>query len=113
MTEKRPEIIEGYTARKRTPCGNMYITINRQENDISEMFATLGKAGTCSRAFLEGMGRVISLAIRKGVSEEDIAKTLMGIRCADSNSITGHSCLHTLSVAIKDVISLNNKKEDK
>lgn len=106
----RPETIDGTTRRRKTPCGNMYITINKDGNEIVEIFTHLGKPGTCPRAFLEALGRVTSLAIRKGVSSDDIVKTLAGIRCADSNNINEYSCPHTLSNAIKEEIEKNKEE---
>ena len=78
----RPEIMTGTTTRKRTSCGDLYVTVNRDEAlKPFEAFATMGKAGGCEGSFNEAIGRLISLCLRAGVQPRDIVKQLIGIRC--------------------------------
>src|SRR5581483_7545591 len=78
----RPEIMTGTTTRKRTSCGDLYVTVNRDEElRPFEAFATMGKAGGCEGSFNEAIGRLISLCLRAGVQPRDIVKQLIGIRC--------------------------------
>nr|WP_238339457.1 vitamin B12-dependent ribonucleotide reductase [Candidatus Manganitrophus noduliformans] len=78
----RPEMMIGTTTRKRTSCGDLYLTVNQDEKGLPfEAFATMGKAGGCEGSFNEAIGRLISLCLRAGVTPRDIVKQLIGIRC--------------------------------
>ena len=58
----------------------MYITINFDENGKPfEVFTNLGKAGSSDSAQLEGISRLISMALRAGVDNESIISQLRGI----------------------------------
>ena len=79
---ERPRQIQGITERVRTGHGNMYITINFDENqEPFEVFGTLGKAGGCDSAQLEAISRLVSLALRSGISPEEVIAQLKGITC--------------------------------
>jgi ribonucleoside-diphosphate reductase alpha chain len=77
----RPERTYGVTQRSSTGCGKIYVTINRDDLGICEVFAQMGKGGGCANSQIEATGRLISLALRSGVKVESILKQLMGIRC--------------------------------
>ncbi len=78
----RPAITHGSTARKPTSCGDLYLTINEDEQGRPfEVFANMGKAGGCEASQNEATGRLISLALRAGVEPDAIVKQLIGIRC--------------------------------
>ncbi|MBN4054611.1 vitamin B12-dependent ribonucleotide reductase [Nitrospira defluvii] len=78
----RPDQMVGTTTRRRTSCGDLYLTVNRdEEGKPFEAFATMGKAGGCEGSFNEAIGRLISLCLRAGVAPRDIVKQLIGIRC--------------------------------
>ena len=77
----RPQDLHGQTQRIRTGCGWLYITVNEHDNKPYEIFLRLGKAGNCASAWTEAIGRVTSLAIRKGATIEEVIKQLSGISC--------------------------------
>ncbi|MBI3594540.1 MAG: vitamin B12-dependent ribonucleotide reductase [Nitrospirae bacterium] len=78
----RPSITHGSTAKKPTSCGDLYLTINEDDNgNPFEVFANMGKAGGCEASQNEATGRLISLALRAGVEPDAIVKQLIGIRC--------------------------------
>ncbi len=82
VPRERPRQIQGITERVHTGHGNMYVTINFQEEGKPfEVFSTLGKAGGCDSAQLEAISRLASLALRSGVSVEDVVEQLRGITC--------------------------------
>ncbi|MCL2475021.1 MAG: vitamin B12-dependent ribonucleotide reductase [Chloroflexi bacterium] len=78
---KRIKTTAGVTERITTGCGHLYITINSDEKGPCEVFGFLGKSGGCASAQLEGVCRLISIALRSGVKMESIIKQLKGIRC--------------------------------
>lgn len=65
IVQPRPMVVHGATYRMNTPIGTAFITINTTENNEPlEVFINVGKAGTDAYAMAEGLGRIISLALR-------------------------------------------------
>jgi ribonucleoside-diphosphate reductase alpha chain len=78
----RPEVIIGTTTKVSTGCGNLYVTINVDEDGMPfELFTQMGKAGGCAASQLEATGRLVSLAFRAGVEVKSIIEQLRNIRC--------------------------------
>ncbi len=78
----RPQMLAGKTFRMNSPLGDLYVTINQDEQGKPfEVFATLGKAGGAAMADAEAIGRLISLSLRSGISMTDIIQQLRGISC--------------------------------
>jgi ribonucleoside-diphosphate reductase alpha chain len=71
----------GTTIHKETSCGTLYITINRQEGMVIEVFIDLGKAGGCSKCQNEALARVISMGLQHGVPAIKYMETLRGLQC--------------------------------
>jgi ribonucleoside-diphosphate reductase alpha chain len=90
---KRPKVTRGVTERVNTGCGYIYVTVNFDQQGISEVFSTLGKAGGCAAAQLEAISRLISLALRSGIDIDSIVKHLRGIRCPSIAWEQGHAIL--------------------
>jgi len=78
----RPNVTTGQTVRMNTGCGNLYVTINEDEEGRAfELFNHMGKAGGCAASQNEAIGRLISYALRCGAKIEPLLKQLKGISC--------------------------------
>ena len=110
---ERPPALKGKTIRMETGCGPLYVTINEDEYGLFEVFNTMGKAGGCVASQTEAIGRLISLALRSGVSTEAIIKQLIGISCHKPYGFGAQrilSCADAVAKAIK--IYLEEKSRD-
>ena len=83
MKKPRPSVTEGETIRVVTGCGRMYITVNSVDGQLFEVFAVLGKAGSCTKIVMEGISRIVTLALRCDVPVEEIVAQLKGLRCPE------------------------------
>jgi ribonucleoside-diphosphate reductase alpha chain len=122
MTEMkvRPSVVEGKTVLVKTGCGNLYVTVNKHDGEVFEVFASLGKAGGCASAQLETIGRLLSWGLRSGASIEEAILSLSGIHCHESsddktNTNRIRACADAISCAISKCINLEKEKtiEDK
>jgi hypothetical protein len=79
VKKPRPETLEGKTFKLRTNGGNLFLTINSIHAAPFEVFVRVGKAGDDVMCLCEAIGRQVSLALRYGISPEEIAEELRGI----------------------------------
>jgi len=96
----------GSTTKFRMGCGTLFVTVNKDERGLCEVFANLGKAGGCP-AQSEATCRAVSAALRCGVEPEVLIEQLKGIRCLstiarrkDNNEINVLSCPDAIARAI-------------
>ena len=87
----RPEVTCGLTERMKIGCGNLYVTVNYDENGVCEVFTSTGKAGGCPSQS-EATARLVSIALRSGVSMDEILEQLRGIRCPSTIRHAGMKC---------------------
>ncbi|MHC4677765.1 MAG: adenosylcobalamin-dependent ribonucleoside-diphosphate reductase, partial [Planctomycetota bacterium] len=76
----RPRKTSGQTIKARTGCGTLFISVNKDENGLCEVFANLGKAGGCPSQS-EATCRAVSAALRCGVDPRVLIEQLKSIRC--------------------------------
>lgn len=109
----RPSVTYGNTEKVKIGCGNLYITVNSDENGICEVFTNLGRAGGCPSQS-EATSRLISMALRSGIDVKAIVEQLKGIRChstlrqmANNKDIKVLSCPDAIGRAIERSIGEN------
>ena len=98
----------GSTTKFRMGCGTLFVTVNKDEQGLCEVFANLGKAGGCL-AQSEATCRAISAALRCGVKPDILIEQLKGIRCLstiarrrDNRNINVLSCPDAIAQAIAE-----------
>lgn len=88
---QRPAILTGLTEQMKIGCGNLYVTVNYDENGICEVFTSTGKVGGCPSQS-EATARLASIALRSGLSVKEIVHQLEGIRCPSTIRQSGVNC---------------------
>ncbi len=76
---KRPQFLKGFTEVIKTGYGNLYVTVNTYDNKPFEVFVQIGKSGYTTMADAEATGRLVSLALRSGISVKEVVEQLEGI----------------------------------
>lgn len=76
----RPEVTVGRTEKVKIGCGNLYIIVNSDEHGICEVFTNTGREGGCASQS-EATSRLVSIALRSGISVDTLVEQLRGIRC--------------------------------
>lgn len=110
--------LNGGTYVKKTACGKLYITINRDDDDnLVEVFIDPGKSGGCV-ANAESLGRMASTMLRGGMAIESIVDSVKGVKCSactqakgSKKVIDGLSCGDILARTIQEEYDRFNKCE--
>lgn len=93
----------------------MYVTINRTDDgEVFEVFAALGKAGTCAKVQSEALTRTITLALRFGLPLEEIVREIEFLRCPSpvwENGEQALSCPDAIAKVLKEELSENKADE--
>ncbi len=93
----RQNVTSGTTEKVLTGCGNLYTTVNSDSEGICEVFTSTGRAGGCPSQS-EATSRLVSLALRSGISVDALIEQLKGIRCLSTVSAKkGNSEIKCLS----------------
>ena len=109
----RPEITMGFTEKVKIGCGNLYITVNYDEKGVCEVFTNTGRAGGCPSQS-EATARLVSIALRSGLSSEVLIEQLKGIRCPSTirqKGMTVTSCPDAIAKTIEKVIKASNSEQ--
>jgi ribonucleoside-diphosphate reductase alpha chain len=113
VPRKRPETIKGETRGMKTGCGNIYVTVNEDENgQVFELFTHMGKAGGCAASQAEAIGRLVSLALRSNIEPEVIISQLKGITCHEQTWTNGGkitSCSDAIAKALEKYLQKGEK----
>lgn len=110
----RPDVTMGVTEKVKIGCGNLYITVNSDENGICEVFTNLGRAGGCPSQS-EATSRLISIALRAGIDINEIIEQLRGIRCHSTLRQKGLkvlSCPDAIGRALERYMNFNMEHKD-
>ena len=111
----RPMVVRGATYKIQTPVGMAFITLNTNGGNPPEpleMFITVGKAGSDVYAMAEGLGRIISVALRFSshlpvtTRVREIIDQLAGIGGARSSGF-GKDKIRSLPDAVAKVLSMH------
>lgn len=104
----RPDTLSGITRKVTTPCGNFYVTLNKDnEGNLLEVKTQMGKSGSCVRGLFEVNSILISVILQSGVEKEQLEKIfkryLSGVNCGNDFVVKGekyHSCMDYMARAI-------------
>ena len=107
----RPDVAAGVTEKVKIGCGNLYITVNYDDQGICEIFTNTGKAGGCPSQS-EATARLASIALRSGIDVHTIVEQLRGIRCPSTIRQHGLKCT-SCPDAIARVIEQEHEKQVK
>ncbi len=108
----RPRVTTGTTSKYRMGCGTLFVTVNRDEQGIAEVFANLGRSGGCPSQS-EATCRAVSVALRSGVDPAVLIDQLSGIRCLSAavarkanKEVNVVSCPDAIARALKEAMGV-------
>jgi len=114
----RARITTGKTSKFRMGCGTLFVTVNKDDKGICEVFDNLGKADGCPSQS-EATCRVVSTALRSGVDPKVIIDQLSGIRCLSTavarkanKGVDVLSCPDAIAQALEEALGLSDTSQN-
>ena len=111
----RPVVTHGSTEKVVLGCGRtLYVTINTDDVGLCEVFLQMGKAGGCTAAYSDALGRLVSLALRSGIETRSIIRQLKGLRCPSPSWHNGGvtlSCPDAVAKAIEHFLGQQGERQ--
>ncbi|MCI2105375.1 MAG: vitamin B12-dependent ribonucleotide reductase [Intestinimonas sp.] len=107
----RPPVTMGYTEKVKIGCGNLYITVNYDEQGVCEVFTNTGREGGCPSQS-EATARLMSVALRAGVDSAELIRQLKGIRCPSTirrKGMSVTSCPDAIAKTIEKVMKASKE----
>ena len=104
----RPYMLHGTTMKLPIAEGSLYITMNKDDDHIEEIFISLGRSGESEKAYTEAIGRLISIYLQEGGDVDRIIKTLKGIKGGSSTWFNGMQIF-----SVPDAVSKALEMEEK
>ena len=102
---ERPPVLAGETHRVETARGHVYVTVNTTtDGQPFEVFAVAGTREAGGAAEAEGIGRLVSLALRAGVPPEDVIAELEDVAGEHGPASTGTGVRTSLPQAVAAVL---------
>ena len=104
------EALPSKTKKISFGCGTFAFTVGTVEDEPVELFLHLGKNGSCSKCLLEGISRLIGLALRNGIPLNEVCDELSadarhnGLACNNGAWYGGDfktSCLDALGKELR------------
>lgn len=81
QARERPELLHGTTQKYHSCCGDVFVTLNKDEKGPYEVLAHLSKSMGNENTFLEVISRLISLALQSGIDPRALYESLQGALC--------------------------------
>ncbi len=114
--KKRKDVVEGKTIKCKTDCGSLYLTLNKQDNELIEIRITLGKSGSCVRGLLEHIALLYSIILQSDIDKEELIRIFKRhcekVSCGTpfmKNKVNYLSCIDYVASEVLKV--LNETKE--
>ncbi|HEY2848429.1 MAG TPA: adenosylcobalamin-dependent ribonucleoside-diphosphate reductase, partial [Gemmatimonadaceae bacterium] len=108
----RPDTLRSTSIRKETPLGVMFVHITEDDKGQPfEVFINLGKAGGSAMADAEAIGRLMSLALRSGISLPALHRQLRGISSDRAVGLGPNKVLSVpdaIGLALEDWMKMKN-----
>ena len=112
-TMERPKVLVSSTKSVKTPCGNLLVTVGKCNGRIMEIIARKEDIANCPSSFLNGLSRIVNIALKYDVPIEEIIRTLENSeRCGNTIFGTGLKIKRALNNC-GDIISQILREENK
>jgi len=106
--KKRPDTLAGRTHKIKTNCGNFYLTLNTNEDELYEVKMDMGKSGNCVKGMLSAISILYSVLLQLGATKEILVKTikrhLLGVSCGEIFYHSGKPHKSCLDWAAKEIL---------